>query len=1134
MKTLNIALAGIALPLIAAAQGDPFPAFEQLEKSTVMPGNATLSVAPDGHFLVNGVPRYLPITIYYEGTVSSLSRHTAGYPAVLNWLYEDTLDYEGHQRLGFDATGLAAGNGWIRKYRRKQWFFNNDGGEKSKKIAQSGLPVYLDYTCSPWNQGNIRYQEGQLPAKAAFTVPGHGNYHWMPYSATTPEGRQLYTEMWKFGVEYAKRLGAKPFVYELFNEPDYNDWSPFNRKLFVERMRKKFGKIEKLNQAWHSRYPDFERLGDFKNTNENPAFAVEWIKFMEDCFIDICRLGVQTIREADPRPEVLICVQPLVGKFTNTNFYQYNRMMNAICTPTGGGTAVRAREYIAVADGKPIFDGETYFGNTRQSIRNKLWLQYARGLNGSTAFKWCRRPYDQLWKKADEQGGRKVAEKFPYLMLNPYAVPPEALTGIRQAKEEIQKLNHLFTPRKRGIRADISLLYSQPTRRLARAVGSTDYNLYTLYGNALGSAPLAYHVIFEEQLADRNPGKILIAAGTATVAPETRKNIERYVRNGGTLLLIQDAMQCDEYGFDLPDNTFPGLKPGRELKQTPEPFTFGKRQVSATAAREIVPGSGWECIGRLNGAPAVFRRVFGKGEVLYFNLKMPGEAVSEILLELAGRKGIRPLCRLLEESTGKEAYDMEVQKAVLHGESGYVITNCALGGQLVRFIPAEKDGILIRPLTGEKLEPGKNGYLLYLPKQEPLVLVYGKEKELTARYGTLTPVSKERAEKEANARFGEEIRKRQKAVKAFHVDPARLKTIDLRDQANRAYVDRVSGDGKGGWTDQGENSLHNVPWNVVECNGILFDFIRPDMNDNRACIVLGSKSLPSAPREVTGIKVDSKAAKLYFLHATAWTREGVHGMSYIVRYADGSSQEIPIRDCIETADWFRLDHAHPNQKAVPGWKNQEQKGLWIYAWTNPHPEKTIAAIDAVSQWKETIPLIGAITLERPADKEKAALNPFTVSPANFRMNAWSGVNGSIKPSGEIQIRQTEKAKDWSGVNLMLKQPIDIPSDYAKGFLEFEVNGLCDSWGKAQGNQAFQVRLRGTTSEGKESLGSSIHAQQYSGGIDKDPKTFQTVRIPMERLWPKGMVKLRGIQVQFQLLPPERSGIEIRKIRLILP
>ncbi|MBN2641388.1 MAG: beta-galactosidase trimerization domain-containing protein, partial [Victivallales bacterium] len=840
---------------------DPFPAFSALKESVKIPRNAKLTVSEDGNFLIDGKPRYLPGAIYYEDVPRTLKRHTTGYPVELNWLYEDVLDYEGYQRVGLDATGIFATSDWIKKYRDN----SARGGDTIndplvKKIVTSCIPLYLDFTCAPWHHGFIKYEKGKLPAKAAFNVCGVDNNHWMPYSATTPEGRELYFEMWRRGAESSLQIGAKPFVYELFNEPNYNDWSEFNRNLFAERMREKYKSIKKLNAEWKTSYKNFKEMSSFKSNYEDTPLFIEWTKFMEDCFADICRAGIAEIKKVDKRPDVLFCVQPLGTVMCNVNFYKTNQYMNAVGAPTGGGNALMAKLLKALAKGKPIFDGETYMGNTRASIRNQFWLQYSRGFNASFVFKWDRRPYDQYWPKADEAGGKLVAERFPYLMLNPYALPTTELLGIMDAKTEILKVNDFFTPRDRGVKPEIAFLFSTASKRLARAQGSIKHNQNEDYALALEYAPLAFDVVFEEQLQQDilKNYKIAIIAGVETGNKEMADALEKFVRNGGMLIVGQEAMQNNEYGFKRADDSFPGIFPGKTLQQNMTMLKLGNFKTMAAPYSDVSFDKTWSVTAKLGDEPAILTKKLGKGEIFYLNTKMHLRALSSLFEELVKEKHIAPSCAMRNYLNDERISYVEVNKAVLEKEVGYILFNNSSGIQLVRFRPTEKNMTFADPLEGKQMQAQNGEYFICLLPNSPRIIIGGSEDTLKKRFSLLPVESFKDAAKAGKAVVRAEALKNKKSGKAFNIEPNLIKTINLRANVNSGF------NGGWNWIKKPETGIQNAPyWGIVNCNGVPFGFVRGDHNEERTCIVTGSDGVSN----VKGIEVNSPVKNFFFLHS---------------------------------------------------------------------------------------------------------------------------------------------------------------------------------------------------------------------------------------------------------------------------
>ncbi len=141
-------------------------------------------------------------------------------------------------------------------------------------------------------------------------------------------------------------------------------------------------------------------------------------------------------------------------------------------------------------------------------------------------------------------------------------------------------------------------------------------------------------------------------------------------------------------------------------------------------------------------------------------------------------------------------------------------------------------------------------------------------------------------------------------------------------------------------------------------------------------IHLRGQERQNAPQTVAGIKVAARGRKLHIVHACQQQADaGVNIGHYLVHYADGTREMIPIVYGKNVVDWWHF----PTQKNDPSdaqiaWKganprveqNKENVELRLFAfdWTNPHPEKEIARMDAVSATAKSDPYLVAVTLER--------------------------------------------------------------------------------------------------------------------------------------------------------------------------
>lgn len=190
----------------------------------------------------------------------------------------------------------------------------------------------------------------------------------------------------------------------------------------------------------------------------------------------------------------------------------------------------------------------------------------------------------------------------------------------------------------------------------------------------------------------------------------------------------------------------------------------------------------------------------------------------------------------------------------------------------------------------------------------------------------------------------------------------RLTLVDLTPEGTNFLAD---GPGEPG----DRNNLDRVPRGVHRLGNDYF-LIGDRM------VHLRGKSREVGPTNVAGIKVGAQAKQLHFLHGTQQQVDaGTAVARYVVHYADGKKETIPVAYQKHLVDWWHF----PTQKNDPteariAWKggndlvdkNNEKCELRLYAcdWTNPHPDKVIATIDAVSTMSKCDPFLIAVTLER--------------------------------------------------------------------------------------------------------------------------------------------------------------------------
>ncbi|MBQ6103099.1 MAG: hypothetical protein IJL06_05450 [Kiritimatiellae bacterium] len=209
---------------------------------------------------------------------------------------------------------------------------------------------------------------------------------------------------------------------------------------------------------------------------------------------------------------------------------------------------------------------------------------------------------------------------------------------------------------------------------------------------------------------------------------------------------------------------------------------------------------------------------------------------------------------------------------------------------------------------------------------------------------------------------------------------------------------------------------------------------------------------------------------------------------------------------------------------VKVWANGENKGLYLWRWTNSHPEKTIATIDIVSACAGQIPLIAAISVEDPGTRAVVLDgNPHAL----VALGGSAGVKTTVT-NGVWKVALDESAGSWCTASCDIRPGIP----YGKGRfgrLVFEANRLPDQWGAYHDHATPQFKLNGRDREGKLAFGGWRVAKYASNDswfyrADDDPETWQIVYLSVPELAGGDWKQIVSIALQFQQMPPSRRRL----------
>jgi len=163
------------------------------------------------------------------------------------------------------------------------------------------------------------------------------------------------------------------------------------------------------------------------------------------------------------------------------------------------------------------------------------------------------------------------------------------------------------------------------------------------------------------------------------------------------------------------------------------------------------------------------------------------------------------------------------------------------------------------------------------------------------------------------------------------------------------------------------NDLSNLPQGVQKIADTDFDI--------RGVIQLSSQKLysPRFPLAASDIKVDCKANKLYFLHATGWSApDGTPVVTAIIRFSNGKTHEFVFNYGEHLVDWVAWQpQPKDRETSVVAWSGKSpatggQTTLHLFKsqWINPEPTETIASIDYVATNLDPAPFLIAITAQQ--------------------------------------------------------------------------------------------------------------------------------------------------------------------------
>ena len=180
--------------------------------------------------------------------------------------------------------------------------------------------------------------------------------------------------------------------------------------------------------------------------------------------------------------------------------------------------------------------------------------------------------------------------------------------------------------------------------------------------------------------------------------------------------------------------------------------------------------------------------------------------------------------------------------------------------------------------------------------------------------------------------------------------------LDIAAAGNRGLRDEVPDDGKGGWTDQGDNDLRAFAPGRRTFFGV------PLVTGERVVVLRGTPR-PGFPAESACMDAgDRKLSRFYLFHTAAWGAEFRQPVAeYVVTYADAQTAREPVRYGVEVNDWWGALEPLEARLAWCGDNGKSPVGLYLARWNNPRPDAPIRSLQMRSLDTASVPILLAAT-----------------------------------------------------------------------------------------------------------------------------------------------------------------------------
>lgn len=314
--------------------------------------------------------------------------------------------------------------------------------------------------------------------------------------------------------------------YWLWNEPWYTNYSEMTRVDFTKAMKKKYKKIEKLNERWKTNYKAFEdiQLATWPD-HKNYAPWYDFQQFRDDILVDFFTMLHKTAKKYNPK-------MPTHTKFMAASLHSFNmERLQGIYDIAGHDGSAGDRD-IAFLDfcrslypEKPLSDTEVHIGyGGKASVDNQVWRLALHGLADGNW--WC---WTSNFNFSDSVGNAQSMDALTFSGLDIQRLMVPHMHSLVMRDKPIATLFPDVVER----RSDISMV------RLRSELAGPHF--------MLGLQPF-YATESRIAKGELKNHKVLLAGESNYLKDATYNAILKWVKRGGMLITTKGGFATNEYG----------------------------------------------------------------------------------------------------------------------------------------------------------------------------------------------------------------------------------------------------------------------------------------------------------------------------------------------------------------------------------------------------------------------------------------------------------------------------------------------------------------------------------------------------------------------------------------------------------